>query len=426
MAPLLISRPCVSREGISALEFDKKGIYLASVTKAGCIIVHDYESLYCSTEDETKQLLHTSTGQQFDVVRWNVSNQDEVACTSMKSSELFIYDIGYVSEQPVDVLRKRPTISVHGYNAHKGFSDIAFCSHDASRLLASDVSGVINIWDRRASGLPCLELPTNSSSPLNSIKLNADDQVIYGASKQGTIYMWDIRGGRSSAAFQNNRAVNYTPITEVKLASELERIASLKAQSNIVSKEIHSIDINPSCQYQLAFHLDDGWSGVLDVHSLKVTHIHCPPPRWLDDSIDWADLHILRKPSWLPVYSIYVVGSCSSKGLYLLDFYPDRSSPSHVDFNEEMQELYGVKSQHKQNQFIPTTEGVTTCVAHPSSGTIVVGTKRDPSASEGETKLAFNFMFCGGVSPCIFLHYCALATVLLACSFRELHHPQYR
>ncbi|KAF3637141.1 hypothetical protein FXO38_23839 [Capsicum annuum] len=97
-----------------------------------------------------------------------------------------------------------------------------------NRLLASDVSGVINIWDRRASDLPCLELATNSSSPLNSIKLNADDQVIFGASKHGTIYMWDIRGGRSSAAFQNNRVVSNSPIATVKLASELERIATLK------------------------------------------------------------------------------------------------------------------------------------------------------------------------------------------------------
>ncbi|XP_010313122.1 uncharacterized protein [Solanum lycopersicum] len=342
-------------EGISALEFDKKGIYLASVTQSGCLTVHDYESLYCngSKEDETNQLLHISTGQQLDVVRWNVSNQDEVACTSMKSSNVCIFDIGYVSSEPVEVLRKRHTISVHGYNAHKGFSDVAFCSHDDSRLLASDVYGVINIWDRRASALPCLELATNSNSPVNSIKLNADDQIIFGASKQGTIFMWDIRGGRSSAAFQNNRV----------------------AQSNIVSKEIHSIHINPSCQNQLAFHLDDGWSGVLDVHSLKVTHIHCPPPPWLDGFNDLANLRCLRKPSWIPAYSIYVVGSLSSNGLYLLDFYPDRSSPCHVDFNEEMQELCGGKSLQKQNQFIPTTEGVTACITHPSSGTIVVGTK---------------------------------------------------
>ncbi|KAF3637142.1 hypothetical protein FXO38_23840 [Capsicum annuum] len=94
---------------------------------------------------------------------------------------------------------------------------------------------------------------------------------------------------------------------------------------------------------------------------------------------------------------IYVVGSLSSNGLYLLDFYPDCSSPCHVDFNEEMQELYGVKSQHKQNQFVPTTEGVTACIAHPSSGTILVGTedneepKQPPNpADEGQLAVDSN------------------------------------
>lgn len=47
----------------------------------------------------------------------------------------------------------------------------------------------------------------------------------------------------------------------------------------------------------------------------------------------------------------------------------------HSSYSEEMQEIYGVKSQHKQNQFIPTSEGVTACIAHPLTGTIMVGTK---------------------------------------------------
>lgn len=33
----------------------------------------------------------------------------------------------------------------------------------------------------------------------------------------------------------------------------------MQAQSDIVAKEIQSIDINPSCPNQLGFHLDDGW-----------------------------------------------------------------------------------------------------------------------------------------------------------------------
>ena len=36
-------------------------------------------------------------------------------------------------------------------------------------------------------------------------------------------------------------------------------LGGLQAQSDIVAKVIHSIDLDPSCPYQLAFHLDDGW-----------------------------------------------------------------------------------------------------------------------------------------------------------------------
>lgn len=34
---------------------------------------------------------------------------------------------------------------------------------------------------------------------------------------------------------------------------------AMQEQANIIPKEIHSIDLNPACPYQLAFHLDDGW-----------------------------------------------------------------------------------------------------------------------------------------------------------------------
>lgn len=37
----------------------------------------------------------------------------------------------------MQVLRKRPTINVHGCNGHTGLSDIAFPSNDNSRLVKS-------------------------------------------------------------------------------------------------------------------------------------------------------------------------------------------------------------------------------------------------------------------------------------------------
>ncbi|XP_051120372.1 uncharacterized protein LOC127244092 [Andrographis paniculata] len=365
----------VNRQGVSSLEFDSKGVYLASVTKSGCLTVHDFDNIQASrlVEDETKQVMHLATHQQLDVVRWNLANQDEIACTSMKSSEVHIFDIGYISHEPIEILRKRPSITVHGFNVQKGFSDIAFSSENNSRLFASDSSGTINIWDRRLSDLPCLQLKTNSSGSLNSIRLTADNEIIYGANKQGTIYMWDLRGGRSHTTFTNHKEEYLFPLITVKLAHELEKISHLKAQSNIVPKEIHSIDFDPSCPYQLAFHLDDGWSGVLDINKLQVTHIHCPPPAWLDESNGFTNLTHLRRPCWLHTNSVYVVGSSSSNGIYLLDFYPDSTSPCHVDYNEESANQ--ATKQHKQNRFLPLSESVTACVAHPLNNTILAATK---------------------------------------------------
>ncbi|KAK9029462.1 hypothetical protein V6N11_026578 [Hibiscus sabdariffa] len=203
-------------KGISAVDFDNKGIYLVSVTKMGCLTVHEFETLYCQStgslpaklEDESKHLMHLNLERQLDDVQWNVANQDEVACTSMKSNEVLIFDIGYISSKPVEVLRTRRTLSVLGSEVYKGLCAIAFTT-DHSRLIASDTHGVVNLWDRRKSPLPCLELITGSRSTLNTIQPHVDNQIIFGASKDGNIYMWDLRGGRSSAAFQCHNEVGH-------------------------------------------------------------------------------------------------------------------------------------------------------------------------------------------------------------------------
>ncbi|KAK0605342.1 hypothetical protein LWI29_025712 [Acer saccharum] len=271
-----------------------------------------------------------------------------------------------------EVLQTRRPINVIGSHVNKGLCDVAFTATDKSRLIASDTHGMLNVWDRRMGVLPCLELTTDSRSILNSIQLHVENQIIFASGKHGSIYMWDLRGGRSSAAFQSHKEVCHPPLASLKLTTMLEKIGSLKAQSNIVPQEIHSIDLDPSSPYQLAFHLDDGWSGVLDIYNFQVTHVHCPPPAWLNGPNNSADQLHLRKPSWLPTHSIYAVGSSSDHGIHLLDFYPDSSSPSHVDFNEDVSER---NCHGKQNRFVPLSEGVTACAAHPLNGTIIAGTK---------------------------------------------------
>ncbi|XP_010928465.1 uncharacterized protein [Elaeis guineensis] len=374
-----------AREGISGLEFDMKGFYLASVTKSGCLTVHDFETLYCTTygpassllEDEVKPLLHISTYLPLNAVRWNPANQDEVACASRQSDKIMLFDIGYISSEPIEVFEKgKSKSSRHNCALYNGLSDVAFASSDKSRLLAAGLDGAIYIWDRRQSNLPCLELTSNSQSQINSIVLDLEDRIVFGASKHGTIYAWDLRGGRASFAFQSHNEVYYPLLTSMKLSSLLEKITSLKAQSNITSKEIHSISFNPSCSYQLAFHLDDGWSGVLNIGSLSVTHMHCPPPPWLDGMELSASPSNLRRPSWLPTCSIYAVGSSSGNGIYLLDFYPDTSSACHVDFEEDVHCISEESRGAVQNKFVPVSQNILACASHPCNSTIIAGTKQ--------------------------------------------------
>ncbi|KAB1211930.1 hypothetical protein CJ030_MR1G005701 [Morella rubra] len=210
-----------------------------------------------------------------------MQSYSEVACASREHNEVLIFDIGLTSSDPVQILRTRNILNVHGSDIHRGLSDIAFTSIDDSRLFASDTCGVINVWDTRNSYLPCLALTTNPCTILNSIEFDAENQLIFGAGSNGRIYIWDLRGGRESAAFQSHKEVCHPPLKSLKLSAMLEEIESLKAQSHIIPREIHSLDLDPSCPYQLAFHLDDGWSGVLDIYNFHVTHVHCPPPAWL-------------------------------------------------------------------------------------------------------------------------------------------------
>lgn len=135
------------------------------------------------------------------------------------------------------------------------------------RFIGSDSNGGVSIWDRRTGAFPCLEFTANSHASLYSIQLTADNLMVFGAGRYGKTSAWDLRGGGTSA-FQIHKEVCHPPVVEWNISSMLEQIKTLKAQSAIVPKDVHSIIFDPSCPYQLAFHLDDGWrSGYLQSQS---------------------------------------------------------------------------------------------------------------------------------------------------------------
>jgi len=175
-----------AREGISAIEFDKKGIYLASVTFSGCLTVHDFETLYCSIygqsrsipDDSSNYVLHISNRISLNAVRWNPENQDEIACTSSQSDKVFLFDIGYVSSAPTEVLQKGKSKFPALYSeSRKSLTDIAFTSDEKSRIFASCLDGAVYMWDRRSSKTHCLELMAPPESQFNTVKISVDNRV---------------------------------------------------------------------------------------------------------------------------------------------------------------------------------------------------------------------------------------------------------
>ncbi|XP_076895278.1 uncharacterized protein LOC143547846 [Bidens hawaiensis] len=238
--------------GVSALEFDTKGTNLASVTRMGCLTVHKFESL-CSHRNGSDQLKHFPLYDgKFDsisAVRWNPSKQDEIAYTSFRSTQLRIIDIEL--SQEVQVLSKSSDRET------EELSDIAFLN-DGMRVLASDTRGVINTWDRRANNIPQRLLTTKKITGLTSIQI-LGDHCVYGAGRTGFIYVWDLRRMRSSpAASLSDWEIHSIPLTSIDLGLLLKPINPRKTRRDRRPKELHAININPSCPYQLAFHLDNG------------------------------------------------------------------------------------------------------------------------------------------------------------------------
>ncbi|VAI46431.1 unnamed protein product [Triticum turgidum subsp. durum] len=160
-------------------------------------------------------------------VRWNPGNQDEIVCSSNQTDKVLLFDIGYVSSAPTEVLQKGKT-KFHGLcsESRKGLTDVAFTPDGKSRLFASGLDGAVYMWDMRLSKTHCVELTALPESQFTSVKLNMDNRTVFGATRNGTIHVWDTRGGRASAAFQSHNEVQ--PLSSVKISRLLGKIASLK------------------------------------------------------------------------------------------------------------------------------------------------------------------------------------------------------
>lgn len=290
------------------MDFDSKGIHLASATRSGCLTILRFDNLYCSIYGPNsgwigeKNCLHICTYYEFDAVRWNPMNEDEVICTSYNLDQILIYDVNCPSPEPIRTLEKGVNSNPRAF----GFSDITFSSSGASRLFASGCDGTVYMWDMRLDNLPALRLFTSrrlrQRFNLNSIETGAEDWKIFGAYNFGEVLFWDLRTGTRSSTevppADNFDVVNAVDNFAPYLATN-RRPSLTDFHKAFDTKEIYSIRRDPSYSEQLAFHLETGGSGVLDIRTKTITQVHCPI---FDDT--YKKSYCRQRPAWMPGNSV--------------------------------------------------------------------------------------------------------------------------
>ncbi|GJP80929.1 hypothetical protein CLOP_g11126 [Closterium sp. NIES-67] len=143
----------------------------------------------------------------------------------------------------------------------------------------------------------------------------------------------------ASSAFCFGREHGALPLHLFSTSHLFGSVPSLQEQAGMTSSAVQHISFDPASASRLSFHLNNGWSGVLHVPSLSLSHIHCPPPPWvstrLEEDENLGEQHhpqlappvvdpwrwrllTRRTPAWLP-NSVLCVPSARDPHLFFLD-----------------------------------------------------------------------------------------------------------
>eukprot|EP00897_Mesotaenium_endlicherianum_P002345 jgi/Mesen1/2138/ME000152S01232 len=321
-----------------------------------------------SEADPLKSQVASRKTEQVPCVEFNAS----VASVSADSNAVYFHPF------PRGAFGSPKTIPHRGAasSGRVGLLDLAFDWSNPSRVMACGQQGRVLVWDRRSQKAACSSMQAPSiSGSLNCLQLSPDGQVAYAGSAQGSIHAWDLRGGRQAAtAFCGAQEVFHQALHVLPLAHLFSTLPTLQQQAGVEVSGVQSISFDPSDASRLGFHLNNGWSGAVDLGTQKLTHAHCPPPPWssaeegdgsqpLSQSAAMAMGH-RRRPAWLAPHSVFCVPSGSEQKLLLLDF--GASSALRTADSDPLAE--------SSSALVEVSEEVIAVTAHPTLDHLVAST----------------------------------------------------
>lgn len=329
---------------LQCVQFDSQGELLVSGNEHGLIMVHSARELLDAAAtgglgaDEIMRVspllaLHCGLP-KLQSVRWNPADENVVGAASSTSRAVHIYDLQHTQGRPKQVLALPPQSS-----GGVGSGDLAFFSRGSAAsaagggysVLAGGPGGQVFVWDTRGGGGPATTLQSVQGGAVAAVQLAEGDQVVAAGTASGEVKLWDLRGG-SGGALRFGGVVQHHPMLAcTTLRSALTAVPGLAAQAGGVPPcAVHSMQLDPLNPRRLAFHLGCGWSGVLDLVSRLVTHVHAPPLGLAEDPPDGAPTPALwpgvaapglrRRACWSTDGRRFAVPSRARDALALLDF----------------------------------------------------------------------------------------------------------
>lgn len=319
--------------------------------------------------------------------KWNPRNQNMVGIACSGSSHVMVYDLGHTQGSPFQRL-SMPARNSGGLAA--GDMDFFTASSHGYALLAGGLSGNVFLWDLRASNKsPSATLHSMHGGGITCLQLIENDYAVLAGTEHGEIRSWDLRKGGGAAVTFGGVLYQHPSIMCVSLRNALLDIPGLALEcGGIPICSIHSFMLDPSDPARLGFHLGCGWSGVFDMSSETITHIHAPAQPLLDNENDSVNglvqleeveaSRIRRKASWTRDGRRFIVPSRQEDSLLFLDF---QASPwSGAQATVKHSDVYGFEenkldSERKEDFHESSVEEHQSLIQHwipPSAVTVPI------------------------------------------------------
>lgn len=177
------------RNSITAIEFDRPGALVACAAWGGRVAVHDFdalehESMLCGREPGSAVVTIESGGRAC-ALAWDARDDNRLHVAMLSAHQVHTYDLERCGDRPTSVLASWPGVD-------GGLVDVVAVPQTAL-VAASNLHGMVQLWDARASLKPICRATLAGRSPVRCLAAHPSGLCLFAGSDDGSLATWDVR-----------------------------------------------------------------------------------------------------------------------------------------------------------------------------------------------------------------------------------------